>query len=245
MGRSQATGEDSERQRLSKKVKDMKTIQTMMMLAAASMVIGSCGKKGSQQTAATEPDTTAVVMTNRDSTLYGICGDGSAMNTLQSITDVGDTITLSVAEANEKGLCFGGFQTGDRMAVMLKAKTKGVARQVINQSALLGDWVMPNPLDGSAEMGIRIKEGGIAESIDQPSLTYRSWRLYNGKLEMVAIREGGGDEVETTLYDIVSIGPDTLIIKDSEETFEYSRFKEQKHRIEIELEEASEDDYKI
>lgn len=221
----------------------MKAFKTTMTVAVVAMFMGSCGNKNSQQPVEREVDTTAVVMVNRDSTIYGICGDGSAMNTLQLITDVGDTLNLSIAEANENGLCFGGFQSGDRMAVMLKGKT--VARQVINQSALLGDWVMPNPLDGSSEMGIRIKEGGVAESIDQPSLTYRSWRLFNGKLEFVAVREGGGDEVETTLYDLVSVGPDSLVFKDAEETYEYSRYQEKHHEVDITLEEASEEDFKI
>ena len=226
-----------------KNKRNMKKIEAMMLTAAVALTAGSCGNKGTQQTADSEPDTTAVVMINRDSTLYGICGDGSAMNTLQLITDVGDTLTISVVEANENGKCFGGFQTGDRMAVILKDKT--AATMVINQSALLGDWVMPNPLDGSSEMGVRIKEGGIAESIDQAYLTYRSWRLFNGKLEFVAVREGGGDEVETNLYDIVSIGPDSLVYKDSEDVYEYSRYKEHHYEVDIKLEEASEDDYRF
>ena len=165
------------------------------------------------------------------------------MNTLQLITDVGDTLTLSIDEANNNGLCFGGFQSGDRMAVMLK--DEATAKSVINQSALLGDWVMPNPLDGSSEMGIRIKEGGIAESIDQPTLIYRSWRLCNGKLEIVAIREGGGDEEEVNLYDIVALGPDTLVYKDSEDTFEYTRYRQRENKEVIRLESASDDDMMI
>lgn len=220
----------------------MKKVESFLFVAAAAMVVGSCGGKGSnQQQQQSEPDTTFVSNINRDSTIYGICGDGSAMNTLQLITDVGDTLNLSIADANDEGKCFGGFQSGDRMAVMLKNKT--MAKLVINQSALLGDWVMPNPLDGSSEMGIRIKEGGIAESIEQPSLAYRSWKLFNGKLELVAIREGGGEEVETTLYDIVFIGPDSLVFKDTEDTFEYSRYKEVKNKVNIKLEEASENDF--
>ena len=214
----------------------MKKLESVLWVAAVAMVMGSCGKKGGGQQVYSEPDSTTVVDISRDSTFYGICGDGSAMNTLQLITDVGDTVNLSIAEANEKGLCFGGFQSGDRMAVILKDKT--TARQVINQSALLGDWVMPNPIDGSSEMGIRIKDGGIAESIDQPALIYRSWKLYNGKLEIVAVREGGGDAVETNLYDIVAIGPDTLVFKDSEETYEYSRYREHKSNVHIEFEEV-------
>jgi hypothetical protein len=221
----------------------MKTLKTMTVLTAVAMVMGSCGNKGGQQQMVEAQKDTAVVMVNRDSTLYGICGDGSAMNTLQLITDVGDTVEISVAAANEDGLCLGGFQGGDRMAVVLRSK--GVARQVINQSALLGEWVMPNPMDGSSDMGFRIKEGGIAESIEQPSLTYRAWRLFNGKLEMDAIREGGGDVEEITLYEIVAITPDSLVIRDSEDTYEYTRFKEHHYSREIELEEASENDFKI
>jgi hypothetical protein len=222
-------------------MKDMK--KSVFVVLAVVMAMFSCGKKGQQQPVEREADTSVVVNINRDSMLYGICGEGSAMNTLQLLTDVGDTITLSIAEANEKGQCFGGFQAGDRMAVLLKDKT--TAKLVINQSAMLGDWVMPNPLDGSSEMGIRIKEGGICESIDQPTMIYRSWRLFNGKLEIIAVREGGGDMQETNLYDIVAIGPDTLIFKDAEETFEYSRQVEHHYSVDIELEKASEDDYRM
>ena len=221
----------------------MKKSESILLAAAVVMTIGSCGNKGNQQVVENDADTTVVVSINRDSTLYGICGGGTTGNSLQLITDIGDTLNMSIAEANDNGRCFGGIEVGDRLAVMLK--NKSVARQVINQSALLGDWVMPNPIDGSSEMGIRIKEGGIAESIDQPSLTYRSWRLFNGKLELVAVREGGGDEVETMLYDIIAMGPDTLVFKDSEDTFEYSRYKEHHYSVDIKLEEASEDDYKI
>ena len=221
----------------------MKKSESILLAAAIVMTIGSCGNKGNQQVVENDADTTVVVSINRDSTLYGICGGGTTGNSLQLITDIGDTLNMSIAEANNNGRCFGGIEVGDRLAVMLK--NKSVARQVINQTALLGDWVMPNPIDGSSEMGIRIKEGGIAESIDQPSLTYRSWRLFNGKLELVAVREGGGDEVETMLYDIIAMGPDTLVFKDSEDTFEYSRYKEHHYSVDIKLEEASEDDFKM
>ena len=222
----------------------MKRLESIGLVAAAAVTMGSCGGgKPQQQAGAGQEEEYAVVNINRDSMLYGICGEGSAMNTLQLITDLGDTLTLSIAEANEKGQCFGGFQSGDRIAVLLSDET--TARLVVNQSALLGDWVMPNPIDGSAEMGIRIKEGGVAESIEQPSLIYRSWRLFNGRLEFVAIREGGTEEEETTLYDLVSIGPDSLVFKDAEDVYEYSRYKAVDRKVNIVLEEASEDDYSI
>lgn len=89
----------------------------------------------------------------------------------------------------------------------------------------LGNWVMPNPIDGSDEVGICIKEGGIAESIAQSNITYKTWRLTRGKLEIVLVRIGGSEEDETNIYDIVKLGPDSLVYKDVEETFEYSRQK--------------------
>jgi hypothetical protein len=64
------------------------------------------------------------------------------------------------------------------------------------------------------------------------NIIYRTWKIVNGKLEIISIREGGGDQEETNLYDILSLGADTLCYKtigkprDEEETFEYNRFKE-------------------
>ena len=57
-----------------------------MLMAATVMTAGSCGGKGGEQhqeQVEEESDTTVIVTVNRDSTVYGICIDGSAMNTLQ------------------------------------------------------------------------------------------------------------------------------------------------------------------
>jgi hypothetical protein len=180
----------------------------------------------------------------QDPTIYGICGEGSAMNTLQIVTDLGDTVLLDITYARENNKVFGGLQAGDRMAVVPNAK-KTEALIVINQAALLGNWVMPNPLDGSDEVGFRIKEGGIVEGIEQSALTYKTWRLVRGKLELVSVREGGGDEEEIGLYDIVTLAPDSLVLKEGDDLYEYGRQQLKKPDSDIKLEEASEDDYKI
>ena len=164
------------------------------------------------------------VRDTRDSTIYGLCGVATSMNTLQMITDNGDTLMLSTEIAQEDGRVFGGYKVGDRMAV-LPGADRTTAEMVVNQAALLGNWVMPNPLDGSDEVGISIKEGGIAESIDQSGVVYKTWRLSRGKLELVMMREGGSEEDETYLYDLVKLGADSLVYKDAEQTFEYSRQK--------------------
>ena len=167
------------------------------------------------------------------------------MNTLQLVTDAGDTLSIDLSEAQDKEQVFGGLQVGDRMAVITnKDKTEAVL--VINQATLLGNWVMPNPIDGSDEVGFRIKEGGIAESIEQSDLVYKTWRLIRGQLEVVMMRESGSGEDETMLYDIVKLGPDSLTLKDAEETLEYSRQKpREEYGKDVKLEDASADDYQI
>ena len=202
------------------------------MAAAVAVLMAGCGGGGgNQQQAAAGDEDSLVNAIPTDQTLYGICGEGTAMNTLQLLRDNGDTLNLSLVKANAAGQVFGGLEVGDRMAVMADARQKE-ATIVINQNALLGDWVMPNPIDGSSEVGIRIKEGGIAESIDQSSIIYKTWKIFNGRLEILSQREGGGDEEELNLYELVKLGPDSLVYKTFEkpveemETFEYSRWKE-------------------
>jgi len=169
---------------------------------------------------------------------------------------MGDTLMLSLIEAKDQKQVFGGYAVGDRMAVMLK--NDHVAKLVINLSTLLGNWVMPNPIDGSSEMGIAIKEGGIAESIEQSSVIYKTWRIFNGKLEIFAQRDGGGDEEEIYLYDITKLTADSLTyvlpnanndgkrdFLDGEEVYEYSRQQERKVNMDIKLEQSSFDDFKI
>jgi hypothetical protein len=140
---------------------------------------------------------------------------------------------------------FGGLQVGDRMAV-LPNDNKTVANTVINQTTLLGNWVMPNPIDGSDEVGISIKEGGVAESIDQGSIIYRTWRLSKGRLEIVLVREGGNDVEELNVYDILKLTADSLVYKDAEETFEYERQKpKETYGEDVKLEDSSYDDFKM
>lgn len=221
----------------------------LLMAAIGTMVIAGCGGKKNQQAAPEDEEVDApVVWQSQDSTIYGLCGDGSAMNTLQLITDTGDTLNLSVAEAKDQNHVLGGYSVGDRMAV-LTDRERTQATLVINESALLGNWVMPNPLDGSDETGISIREGGVCESIEQTSLVYRTWRITNGMLELVSVREGGAEDEETNLYEIISLGNDSLVYKtvgkprEEEQTFEYSRQVIRQHVDKVKLEESSFDDF--
>ena len=231
----------------------MKEKGMFFVMVAVMVLSGSCG--GSKQQVQTEEvaDTTNIEnVIPRDRTIYGICTDGTAMNTLEMTTDNGDTLTLSLTTAQEAGKVLGGLQVADRVAVVAD-DAKTVAKLVINLNTLMGDWVMPDPIDGSAEIGIRIKEGGVAESIDQSVIVYRTWKIFNGELEIELMREGGGDEEETNRYEILTLGPDTLAYRtlgkprDETETFEYSRWKP-KPKIDLhglELEETNDEFNKI
>lgn len=209
---------------------------------AAAMLLASCGESLNKKVPFEEVNIAEVV---RDTMLYGFCGEGSAMNTLQIITDANDTITLNVAAAKDKNMVFGGYAVGDEMAVAVDKDTT-MATMVINKSALHGNWVQPNPIDGSSETGISILKGGTAESIDQSSIVYKSWRLFNGKLQVVATRNDGIDLEEVLEFTIKKVTPDSLIIADSEDTYEYSRqtFKPEED-LGIELDEGSEEDFSI
>ena len=209
---------------------------------AAAMLLAGCGESLNKKVPFEEVNIAEVV---RDTMLYGFCGEGSAMNTLQIITDANDTITLNVAAAKDKNMVFGGYAVGDEMAVAVDKDTT-MATMVINKSALHGNWVQPNPIDGSSETGISILKGGTAESIDQSSIVYKSWRLFNGKLQVVATRNDGIDLEEVLEFTIKKVTPDSLIIADSEDTYEYGRqtFKPEED-LGIELDEGSEEDFSI
>jgi len=220
----------------------MRNFSLITIIIMAIMTMVSCGNK-TQQVPFDNGDSADIA--NKDSTIYGVCGEATTMHVLQMLTDTGDTLMLDIADAIENGQVMGGLQVGDRLAV-IPQKDKEKARFVLNQSALLGNWVMPNPIDGSDEVGIRIKEGGIAESIDQSTITYKTWRLVKGKLEIVMVHEGGSGEDETYLYDLVRLEPDTLVYKSVDETYEYSRQKpREQYGKDIVLEKSALEDFQM
>lgn len=213
----------------------MKKLSFLCILSALMVLFGSCGNK-SQKVPFDNGD--SAYSAKADPTLFGVCGVETSMNTLQLITDTGDTLHLDLTAARDNDQVFGGLQVGDRMAVLAN-DNRTEAIMVVNQAALLGNWVMPNPIDGSDEVGITIKEGGIAESIEQSAIVYKTWKLTRGKLEIVLVREGGTEEEETYLYDIVKLTPDSLIYKDADDTFEYCRQKpKETYGMDVELEDA-------
>ena len=198
-------------------------MKKILLMAFAAVMFTQCGNKTAQNQAPTEEEDTISVVEN-EVMVFGICGEGSAMNTLEVITDTGDTLNLSLEKAKEEGHVYGGYSVGDRIAVYLQKKDNEPL-VVINETTLMGNWLMPNPIDGSSTLGMSIKDGGIAESINQPTIIFKTWKIVNGQLEITLVREGGGDEEETNSYSMEKLDADSLIFYGPEDRFEYGREK--------------------
>jgi hypothetical protein len=220
----------------------MKKFSVIMMVAVVVWMMSSCGGK-TNQVPFDNGDSAEIA--NADPTVYGVCGEFEEDKTLQLLTDTGDTLNLDLTPAVEEGKMFGGLEKGDRMAVV-PSKDLKFALVVINQSTLLGNWVMPNPIDGSDEVGICIKEGGIAESIEQSTINYKTWRLTRGKLEIMLVHDGGSGEDEIYVYDITKLTNDSLVYQDSEDVYEYSRQKpREKYGEDVVLEKSALEDFQM
>jgi len=144
-----------------------------------------------------------------DSTLYGTCGDGTMMNTLQLITDAGDTLTFGIDPDQE--IVKGGMLTGDRIAVVgakndADAENENVAQRIINITTLLGKWT-------NVAKNFEIQEGGTVQSdVAAESHPWLSWRILNGQLLL-----------NRDTFDILMLGPDSLYLENKEGVFAFKR----------------------
>lgn len=202
----------------------------LFAVVAVGMMMGSCGNKQQPQQQQSAESESSEYIDNRQISIYGTCGDGSAMNTLQLITDAGDTLNLAIRNSQDSVRVMGGYDSGDRMAVLLASDRKSIVL-AINETTLLGDWWQPNPIDGTSYMGIRFKDGGTAESLEQNGIVYKSWKVINGKLVITCYREGGVEEDETTEYTITKLDGDSLIFGAGDDVFDYGRIHTRKADI--------------
>ena len=189
------------------------TFHFSLIKRALPLVLLSClmacngNKQKANDTDATTTDTTA------DSTLYGICGEGTAMHTLQLITLTGDTLNLSLLpdEADDPdadaATVNGGLMCGDHLAVLATTTADGpVATKVINLTSLMGRWT-------SISRNFVIEEGGVVTSdVKAETHPYTSWKIYNGQLLL------GRDT-----FNIVTLGPDSLAIENHNGIYLYKR----------------------
>jgi hypothetical protein len=170
----------------------MKKLSVIAILFATIMAMGCGGKKDKAKIEYISTPTIEAV----DSTLYGSCGEGTLMNSLELLTDSGDTVVCSIEEASAKGEVKGGLMAGDRMAVVATVDANGerAALSVVNINTLLGRWAN---LDRSFEL---MSDGTVVSNVKEPH-PYTSWRMLNGKLLLSA-----------DTFEIRTLGPDSLLL---------------------------------
>lgn len=155
-----------------------------------------------------------------DSTVYGVCGSGTSMHSLELVTDAGDTLTYIILDAEAdmdggetKGIVSnveGGFMAGDKMAVTGMETVEGelVATRVINVTSLLGHWT-------SIDRNFVIEEGGTVHSeVKAETNPWTSWKILNGQLLL-----------NRDTFDITSLSADSLYLENPKGIYIYKRQK--------------------
>ena len=155
-----------------------------------------------------------------DSTVYGVCGEGTSMHSLELITDTGDTLTYTIldAEADMDGMVTegglvshveGGLMAGDKVAVTgRKVDGELIADKVINVTSLLGHWT-------SIDKNFEIEEGGtVRSSVKAESNPWTSWKILNGRLLL-----------NRDTFNINSLGADSLYIENDKGIYTFKRQK--------------------
>jgi hypothetical protein len=149
-------------------------------------------------------DTTEVV----DTTLYGRCGDGTAMHTLELITDQGDTLWFGINNDSVLNVR-GGLGAGDRLAVIAGEEYEGErqAQLVGNLTTLLGKWT-------ALDKNFELQEGGVVVSNVTEPKPLTEWKICNGRLVLSA-----------DTFDIYELGADSLYLENADGIYTYKRIR--------------------
>lgn len=184
----------------------MRTFKTILTVLWAVIVAGCADKKKNVAVIEVTGDSLVV-----DSTVYGRCGEGTAMHTLELVTDKGDTVVYTLEGIDTCSNVQGGLFIGDRIAV-IGERVQGLneemfAKKVINLTSLLGTW-------SSLDKKFEIAEGGTVVSNTGEPKPYTEWKILNGKLVLTP-----------DTFDIYSLGPDSLFLENNDGIYGYKRMQ--------------------
>lgn len=187
-------------------LKLMFTISWLFVLGYC-LLFTACKDKAPQDSPVADSlaiDTVAVV----DTTLYGRCGEGTAMHTLELITDEGDTLCFGIN--NDTIACVrGGLGAGDRLAVIVGSEYEGEpqAKLVVNLTTLLGKWT-------ALDKNFELQEGGVVVSNVTEPKPLTEWKICNGHLVLSA-----------DTFDIYELGADSLYLENANGIYTYKRMR--------------------
>lgn len=186
-------------------------VVNLMLIVSMLTVVGflSGCKDKAPQAAKSDADSTIVDAASADSTIYGTCGEGTAMHSLELISDAGDTLQYMIVEnADGEQDVQGGLLVGDRLAVVEGESLDGekTARKVINLTTLLGRWT-------SLDKNFEIREGGVVKSsVKAESTPWTSWKILNGQLIL-----------NKDTFEISKLGTDSLYLESKQGIFTFKR----------------------
>lgn len=184
----------------------MKRIFYVVFALGLLFAVNSCKDKQVKPVISAN-DSTEVDDDMADSTIYGVCGDGTTMHELQLITDDGDTINAFVND-DEPNIVKGGLLAGDRVALIASKDANGemVAQSVINLTSLLGKWT-------SIDKNFELLEGGeVKNNVQAEQNPWTSWKILNGKLLL---------NKDTFMID--NLGPDSLYLENNQGIYTFKR----------------------
>ena len=185
----------------------MKKLSFCLTLLSLAFFISACHNKPQRNNnTGVEPSEQTAT---QDSTIYGVCGDGTMMHTLQLVTDGGDTITFALPDSDDgTQTVVGGLLAGDRLAVVEGKPIDGekCAKKVINLTTLQGKWT-------SIDKNFEILEGGEVKSdVEAEKNPWTTWKILNGKLLL-----------NRDTFDIDNLGSDSLYLENKVGIFVYKR----------------------
>ena len=185
-----------------------KLIVVSLPLLIAAFLIAGCKDKN-KNNVGDGIDSTDVELMVSDSTVYGVCGENTAMHSLELITDAGDTLRFVLNEDENGDVnVLGGLLAGDRLAVVEGPEVDGekLAKKVINITTLLGKWT-------SLDKNFEIQDDGTVRSTVQAEKNpWTSWKIVNGRLVL-----------NRDTFDINNLGSDSLYLENKNGIFVYKR----------------------
>lgn len=181
-------------------------MKKLFLLSLVVLALVSCNQKN-EKPVSEEVEEVEV----SDSTLYGICGEGTMMHTLELITNMQDTLEIHISDVDmdEPTSVVGGLMCGDRMAVTA-AKIDGewIAQRIINLTSLLGKWT-------SIDKNFQITDDGeVLSDVKTESKSWTAWRILNGQLLL-----------NRDTFDIVTLDADSLELGNNDGIFFYKRVR--------------------
>ena len=194
---------------MKKKTNGLRLVFTIgwLFFSGCALLLSGCKDKAPQDSPVADSlalDTVVVV----DSTLYGRCGEGTAMHTLELITDDGDTLCFGIN--NDTLSCVrGGLGAGDRLAVIVGTEYEGEpqAQLVVNLTTLLGKWT-------ALDKNFELQEGGVVVSNVTEPKPLTEWKICNGRLVLSA-----------DTFDIYELGADSLFLENANGIYTYKRMR--------------------